>query len=77
MDSGPSNSCAFASQFFWIFSSDYKIIALDTENYMYSMVTSNKNKYLWILSRTPKMDEQGYAKLVEQAYNYGFEVDKL
>ena len=63
--------------FFWIFSSDYKIIALDAENYMYSMVTSNTKKYLWILSRTPKMDSEVYTKLVEKAYDYGFEVDKL
>jgi len=63
--------------FFWIFSSDYKIIALDAENYTYSMVTSNTKKYLWILSRTPKMDAEVYTKLVEMAYDYGFEVDKL
>ena len=63
--------------FFWIFSSDYKIIALDTENYLYSMVTSNTKKYLWILCRTPEMDAGVYTKLVEKAYNYGFEVYKL
>ena len=55
----------------------YKIIALDTENYHYAMVTSTTKKYLWILSRTPKMGDEVYTKLVEKANDYGFEVDKL
>jgi apolipoprotein D and lipocalin family protein len=63
--------------FFWIFASDYKVIALDTENYVYTMVTSSSKKYLWILSRTPTMDEEVYTKLVEKARQFGFAVDSL
>lgn len=63
--------------FFWIFASDYKIIALDAESYTYSMVTSKSKKYLWILSRTPKLDQDIYEKLVGMAAEYGFAVEKL
>jgi apolipoprotein D and lipocalin family protein len=63
--------------FFWIFAGDYKIIALDGENYSYSMVTSKTKKYLWILSRTPRMDNEVYNKLVEKAKGFGFEVEEL
>ena len=63
--------------FFWIFSSEYKIIALDEINYGYSLVTSNAKKYLWILSRTPNMDENTYNKLVEKAREFGFEIERL
>jgi lipocalin len=63
--------------FFWIFAGDYKIIALDQENYSYSMVTSKTKKYLWILSRTPHMDVEVYNQLVDKAKGFGFEVEDL
>jgi apolipoprotein D and lipocalin family protein len=63
--------------FFWIFSSAYKVIALDQENYTYAMVTSDSKKYLWILSRTPHMADETLKMLQDKAAYYGFEVDKL
>jgi len=63
--------------FFWIFASDYKVIALDSVNYSYAMVTSGSKKYLWILSRTYQMDDESYTQLFQKAKEYGFEVDKL
>ncbi|MFC1490376.1 lipocalin family protein [Candidatus Latescibacterota bacterium] len=73
----PNNPAHLRVSFFWIFSSDYKIIALDSENYSYALVTSTSKKYLWILSRTPKMDDGIYASLVKIANDYDFEVEKL
>ena len=73
----PQNPAHLRVSFFWKFSSDYKIIALDSENYQYALVTSTSKKYLWILSRTPDMDAEVYTKLVDKANEYGFETDKL
>lgn len=73
----PENPATLKVSFFWFFSSDYKIIALDEENYSYSMVTSSTRKYLWILSRTPQLDPEIYQKLIEQAKADGFDTDKL
>jgi apolipoprotein D and lipocalin family protein len=59
-------------QFFWPFRGDYWIIQLD-KDYRYAVVGHPKRSYLWILSRTPTLDEATYSaivqKLVEQGYD--------
>ena len=62
--------------FFWPFYGDYWIIKLGN-NYDYSVVGTPNRKYLWILSRTPQMDDKLYSKLIEYAKSKGFEVNKL
>ena len=64
-------------RFFLFFSSDYRVIDLDSENYSYAMVTSSSRKYLWILSRAPQIDESLYKHLVQKAQDLGFSVEKL
>ena len=63
--------------FFWIFYADYKIIVLDTVNYSYAMVTSSSKKYLWILSRSPQLDQSVYNELVRKASEWGFNTSQL
>jgi apolipoprotein D and lipocalin family protein len=63
--------------FFWIFYSDYKIIVLDTLNYSYAMVTSSSKEYLWILSRSPQLEESVYKELVRKAGEWGFDTSQL
>ncbi len=62
--------------FFWPFYGDYWIIKLGN-NYDYSVVGTPDRKYLWILSRTPQMDDKLYSQLIEYAKSKGFEVNKL
>lgn len=63
-------------QFFWPFSGDYWIIALDAD-YRYVMVGTPDRESLWILSRTPALDEEIVTKLLDQAKALGFAVDKV
>jgi len=63
-------------QFFWPFKGDYWIIALD-DDYRYAIVGHPCKKYLWILSRTPAMDEKTYNMLVETARSKGYDVEKI
>ena len=63
-------------QFFWPFKGDYWIIALD-DDYRYAIVGHPCKKYLWILSRTPAMDEKTYDMLVETARSKGYDVEKI
>lgn len=63
--------------FFWPFSGDYWIIALDARDYQYAMVGTPDREYLWILSRTPTMDEQTYALLVSEAQKMGYDTSEL
>jgi apolipoprotein D and lipocalin family protein len=55
---------------------DYQIIAL-APDYSYAMVGEPGRDYLWILSRTPRMDSGTYNRLVEEAQAQGFEVRRL
>jgi lipocalin len=62
--------------FFWIFASDYKVFVLD-DDYQYAMVTSSSKNYLWILARTPTLDEQVYEQLLQTARDNGFDLSQL
>lgn len=51
--------------FFWPFYGDYWIIDLG-ENYEYAVVGHPGRNYLWILSRTPSMDDALYNQILER-----------
>jgi lipocalin len=73
----PQNTGRLKVSFFLFFGADYLIFDLDTENYQYALVGSNSYKYLWILSRSPQMDESVYQRLVEKAKQLGFNTNRL
>jgi apolipoprotein D and lipocalin family protein len=74
-DSDPAGSLEVS--FFWIFYADYKVIELDTVNYSYAMITSSSKKYLWILSRTPQLDDAIYHSLIHKAGEWGFNISAI
>ncbi|MBR5832039.1 MAG: lipocalin family protein [Bacteroidales bacterium] len=63
--------------FFWIFYSDYKILELDSVNYSYALIGSDSDKYLWILSRTPKMKPDDLDYLLSRIADRGYDIDAL
>jgi apolipoprotein D and lipocalin family protein len=63
--------------FFGPFYGSYNIIALDKENYQYSMVTGQNRSYLWILSRTKTMPKETLDALIDEARRMGFATDRL
>lgn len=62
--------------FFWPFYGDYWIIQLGNE-YEYAVVGTPNRKYLWILSRTPKIQEKLFLDIVEFARTKGFDITNL
>lgn len=62
--------------FFGPFYSDYHILALDQRNYQYALVSSGMD-YLWLLSRTPQLDEPIQQALIAQALGLGFATEQL
>lgn len=58
------------------FQGDYWIIKLD-QNYQDAIVSDPQRKYLWILSRTPKMNEERYQKIIIWLISKGFKIDKI
>ena len=59
--------------FFWPFYGDYWIINLG-KDYDYAVVGTPNRKYLWILSRTPQMDDKLFSQLIESVKSKGFDV---
>ncbi len=55
---------------------NYWILYLD-DGYQTVIVGTPDRKTLWIMARTPMIDEARYAKLVEIARGLGFDTDKL
>lgn len=55
---------------------DYQIIALASD-YSYALVGTPDRKYLWILARTPRLDQRVYGMLLDDARSQGFDVSKM
>jgi apolipoprotein D and lipocalin family protein len=62
--------------FFWPFEGDYWILKLGS-NYEYSVVGSPDRKTLWILSRTPQMDETTIAEILAEFSAKGFDTTAM
>ncbi|MDD3051310.1 MAG: lipocalin family protein [Candidatus Cloacimonetes bacterium] len=58
-----STNAKLKVSFFWPFRGNYWILDLG-ENYEYAVVGEPKRKYLWILSRTPQLDDLTYQKIL-------------
>jgi apolipoprotein D and lipocalin family protein len=63
-------------QFFWPFSGNYWIIHLD-KDYKYVLVGDPSFKYMWILCRESKMDEETYKMLLDRAVLEGFDIKPI
>jgi len=59
-------------RFFWPFSGAYWIIGLDPE-YRWAVVGHPSRAYLWILSRTPRMDATLYDDLIHRVASNGYD----
>ena len=73
----PEETGKLLVQFFGSFESDYWVIDLDEENYSYAIVSQPSKQFLWILSRTPKMDPDLYNELIEKLKTWDFPVQKI
>jgi apolipoprotein D and lipocalin family protein len=66
----------FEVSFFLFFYGPYNILEIDSD-YNYALIGSNTEDYLWILSRTPQMDDETYEMLLEKARSRAYDTDKL
>ena len=63
--------------FFGPFYGSYVVIELDHEHYQYALVCGPDKSYLWILARTPALDENILNALIAKAAALGFDTGKL
>lgn len=62
--------------FFGPFYSDYRILMLG-DDYSYALVGGDSGNYLWLLSRTPQLEQGVIDRVIEEANYRGYETHKL
>jgi len=62
--------------FFWPFSGNYWIIDLDPDH-GWAVVGEPDRKYLWVLSREPRLDEALYRRILDRAKQQGYHVGRV
>jgi apolipoprotein D and lipocalin family protein len=63
-------------RFFWPFSGSYWIIDLG-KDYEYAVIGHPSRQYLWVLSRTPQMDDLLYREILGRISQQGYDTTKL
>src|SRR5690625_3218382 len=63
--------------FFRPFYSSYIIFELDQENYKYAFISGSDTSSLWLLARTPEVDEEVIRYFMEKSRKLGFDTDEL
>jgi apolipoprotein D and lipocalin family protein len=62
--------------FFWPFEGDYWIIDLDP-GYGWAVIGEPRRRYLWILSRTPALEEPVLQSILDRLPRWGYAADRL
>jgi len=63
--------------FFGPFYGSYIVFELDQEKYSYALVCGPDRSYLWLLARSPKINEDLKNRLIGKAAALGFDTGKL
>jgi apolipoprotein D and lipocalin family protein len=71
-----SNNAKLKVRFFGPFAGNYWILGLD-KNYRWALVGEPSRKFLWILSRTPRMTPETYETVLKLAAGQGYDVKKI
>lgn len=74
--SDPTTNAKLTVYFFYPFGAPYWIIELG-DNYEYAVVGDPSRSYLWILSRTPTLDESTYADILSRLPDRGYDPARL
>ena len=72
----PLTNAKLKVSFFGPFWGDYWIVDLDSE-YRWAVVGEPKRKYLWILSRTPSLEEDTLEGILSRLSGMGYDADQL
>lgn len=74
---GDPATASLKVSFFGPFYGGYHVIALDQENYRWSLVAGPSRDYLWILARERTLPAEVRDALVSKARSLGFATDQL
>lgn len=71
-----SGNAKLRVSFFWPFHGDYWVLGLDPD-YRWAVVGEPQRRYLWILSRTPRMDPADFERATAIARAAGYDLSRL
>lgn len=71
-----SSNSKLKVSFFWPFYGDYQVIML-ANDYHYSVVGEPSRKYLWILSRNEKLNDEDKNNILSKLPHFGYDPSKL
>ena len=63
-------------QFIWPIKADYRIVYLN-EDYSQVIIGREARDYVWLMARTPMIDDADYERLVQEVARLGYDVTKL
>jgi len=70
------SNAVWGMRFVWPIKADYRIAWL-SEDYGQTVIAREERDYVWIMARTPVLDESDYASLVRFVASMGYDVAKL
>lgn len=73
----PAKPGALKVKFFGLFSSDYLVFGLDSENYEWALVGNDSRKFLWFLARTPAISGELFERMKKIAEGQGYDLAPL
>ena len=71
-----TNNAIWGMQFVWPIKAEYVISHVDA-NYTETIIARSARDYVWIMARTPKIDQTRYAELVKKVAEMGYDTSKL
>jgi len=71
-----TNNAIWGMQFIWPVKAEYVISHVDA-NYTETIIARSARDYVWIMARTPIIDDARYAELVKKVTDMGYDIRKL
>ena len=71
-----TNNAIWGMQFMWPIKAEYVISHVDA-GYTETIIARSARDYVWIMARTPTIDDQRYTALVKKVADMGYDLSKL
>jgi apolipoprotein D and lipocalin family protein len=71
-----TNNAIWGMQFMWPIKAEYVISHVDAD-YTETIIARSARDYVWIMARTPTIDDARYAALVKKVADMGYDLSKL
>jgi apolipoprotein D and lipocalin family protein len=69
-------NAVWGMQFIWPIKADYRIVYLTTD-YSQTVIARNKRDYVWVMARTPTIDDADYYRISSMIESLGYDISKL